>query len=106
MAKEITIFEFENEVLKCSKPAVVDFYADWCGPCKMLGPVIKQLTAEMPNCEFFKVNIDNDPDLANKYGVMSIPTVMVFKNGQPVMTNTGFVPKDMLKSRIEDAVNG
>ena len=85
MAKEITIFEFENEVLKCSKPAVVDFYADWCGPCKLLGPVIKQLTAEMPNCEFFKVNIDN---------------------GQPVMTNTGFVPKDMLKSKIEDAVNG
>lgn len=106
MAKEITIYEFESEVLQSDKPAVVDFYADWCGPCKMLAPVIKQLSAEMQNCEFFKVNIDNDPDLASKYGVMSIPTVMVFKNGQPVMTNTGFVPKDMLKSKIEDVVNG
>lgn len=106
MAKEITIYEFESEVLQSDKPAVVDFYADWCGPCKMLVPVIKQLSAEMQNCEFFKVNIDNDPDLASKYGVMSIPTVMVFKNGQPVMTNTGFVPKDMLKSKIEDVVNG
>lgn len=106
MAKEITIYEFESEVLQSDKPAVVDFYADWCGPCKMLAPVIKQLSAEMPSCEFFKVNIDNDPDLASKYGVMSIPTVMVFKNGQPVMTNTGFVPKDMLKSKIEDVVNG
>ncbi len=106
MAKEITIYEFESEVLQSDKPAVVDFYADWCGPCKMLAPVIKQLSAEMTSCEFFKVNIDNDPDLASKYGVMSIPTVMVFKNGQPVMTNTGFVPKDMLKSKIEDAVNG
>lgn len=106
MAKEITKFEFESEVLDSDVPAVVDFFADWCGPCKMMAPVFKELSLEMTNCEFFKVNIDNDPDLANQYGVMSIPTVMIFKNGQVVSTSVGFLSKQDLAKKIEDAVNG
>ncbi|MDD5796480.1 MAG: thioredoxin [Oscillospiraceae bacterium] len=106
MAKEVTIYEFDSEVLDSSKPAVVDFYADWCGPCKMLAPVINELSQEMSGCEFFKVNIDNDADLASRYGVMSIPTVMVFKGGKPVMTSVGYISKQELAGKIEDAVNG
>ena len=72
----------------------------------MLAPVINELSQEMSGCEFFKVNIDNDADLASRYGVMSIPTVMVFKGGKPVMTSVGYISKQELAGKIEDAVNG
>lgn len=106
MAKEITMYDFETEVLNNSKPAIVDFYAEWCGPCKMMAPVFKELSAQMPQCDFYKINVDNEQDLASKYQVMSIPTVMVFKDGEPVLTSVGFLSKDDLLSKIESALNG
>lgn len=105
MAKEITEYEFDSEVLDSDKPAVVDFFADWCGPCKMMAPVFNELSQEMSDCGFFKVNVDNDPNLASRYGVMSIPTLIIFKNGQPVSTSVGFISKQELAKKIEDAVN-
>lgn len=106
MAKEITMYDFETEVLNNSKPAIVDFYADWCGPCKMMAPVFKELSSEMTDCDFYKINIDNEQDLANKYQVMSIPTVIIFKDGEPVLTSVGFLSKDDLAEKIESVVNG
>lgn len=106
MAKEITMYDFETEVLNNSKPAIVDFYADWCGPCKMMAPVFKELSSEMTDCDFYKINIDNEQDLANKYQVMSIPTVIIFKDGEPVLTSVGFLSKDDLAEKVESVVNG
>lgn len=106
MAKEITMYDFETEVLNNSKPAIVDFYADWCGPCKMMAPVFKELSSEITDCDFYKINIDNEQDLANKYQVMSIPTVIIFKDGEPVLTSVGFLSKDDLEEKIESVVNG
>ncbi|MCH5300275.1 MAG: thioredoxin [Ruminococcus sp.] len=106
MAKEITMYDFETEVLNNSKPVIVDFYADWCGPCKMMAPVFKELSSEITDCDFYKINIDNEQDLASKYQVMSIPTVIIFKDGEPVLTSVGFLSKDDLAEKIESVVNG
>lgn len=77
---------------------LVDFYADWCGPCKMIGPVLEQLSSEMTDVKIVKLNVDNVPTVAQKYGVMSIPTLMIFKNGQQVAHSLGFQPKEKLIS--------
>lgn len=74
---------FEQEVLNSKEHVLVDFYADWCGPCKMVGPILEQISEEDSSVKIAKVNIDENPDLAAKYKVMSIPTLMVFRGGQP-----------------------
>lgn len=81
---------------------VVDFYADWCGPCQMLAPVIEELASERSNAKFIKVNVDEQQELAKQYGVMSIPTVIVFKNGKISNSNVGFVSKEIIQSWIEE----
>ena len=73
---------FQAQVLENSKTVLVDFYADWCGPCKMLAPIVEQVAAENSDCDVFKLNVDEAPELAVKYGVMSIPTLIVFKGGE------------------------
>ncbi len=78
----ITSANFKSEVLESDKPVIVDFWATWCGPCRMLGPVVAEIAEEHPEIKVCKVNVDDEPDLAQQYGVMSIPFVVSFKNGQ------------------------
>ena len=95
---EITLTEsnFEQEVLKSDKGVLVDFWASWCGPCKMLAPVVAEIAEEHPEIKVGKVNVDDEGELAQKYGIVSIPTVMFFKDGELKKTSIGFVPKDTL----------
>jgi len=102
MAKEITGAEFEQEVLNSDQPVLVDFWAEWCGPCRMVAPVVEEVSNELGDkLKVVKVNVDEEGELAQKYGVMSIPTLMVFKGGEAVETTVGFQPKKDLLSRVE-----
>ena len=87
---------FAQEVLSSKEPVLVDFWASWCGPCRMLAPVIDQLAAEQTDVKVCKVNIDEEPGLAQRFGVMSIPTVVLFENGQEKNRSVGLVPKEKL----------
>lgn len=92
---------FETDFPKTGK-AVIDFYADWCGPCKMIAPIFEELSNEFSGkVEFFKVNIDKAMGTAEKFGVMSIPTIIYFKDGAKVEQTVGFLAKDLLKKKIE-----
>ena len=97
----ITQTNFKSEILESKKTALVDFWAPWCGPCKMLGPVIAEIAEEHPEYTVGKVNVDDEPDLAQQFGVMSIPFLAVFKDGKLVTSSVGVQPKesilDMLK---------
>jgi len=99
--KEITLTNanFEQEVKNASLPVLVDFWATWCGPCQMMGPVVAELAEELDGqIKVGKVNVDDEPELAQKFGIMSIPTFMVFKNGEIAATRIGGCSKDDLKS--------
>ncbi len=100
MSIEVTKDNFTNEVLKANETVLVDFWAEWCGPCRMLGPVIEQLAKERTDAKICKVNIDNEPELAQKYGVMSIPTVVAFKGGSEAGRSVGAVSKEKLEELI------
>ncbi len=95
---------FENEVLNEKGIVLVDFFANWCGPCKMLGPVLEGLDEEYPNVNFVKVDVDEEGELAAKYGVMSIPTVFILKDGEIVAKTGGMQPKSQIKAFIDSAV--
>ena len=91
---------FEQEVLNVEGTVVVDFYADWCGPCKMQSPIVDALAAERADVKFCKINIDDEPSLAMQYGVMSIPTIMVVKNGETTYKEPGLLQKKALEALL------
>ena len=96
MANTFTTANFNEEVLQSDIPVLVDFWASWCMPCKMLTPVIEELAEEAEGYKVGKVNVDEEPELARQYKVMSIPTFLVFKNGEMVKRDMGYKPKDEL----------
>jgi thioredoxin 1 len=105
MPIQVTDNSFEEEVLKSDKPVVVDFWAEWCGPCKMLAPRFEELSNEMTNIKFCKVDIDANEATAGKFGVRSIPTLILFKGGKPVGQIVGAMSKDAMKERIQAALH-
>lgn len=92
-ALKITKENFETEVLKADKPVLVDFWAEWCGPCQMLLPVVEELAGEVTDAKICKVNVDEQPELAGQFSVMTIPTLIVFKEGKAVNTSIGVKTK-------------
>jgi len=96
----INMDEFNNEVINSNEVAVIDFFATWCGPCKMLAPVFEEVANETPNAKFFKVDIDESLDLARQYSVSSVPTIKIFRKGDLMETFVGFMPKDKLSEAI------
>ena len=96
----ITNNNFESEVLHSDKPVLVDFWASWCGPCRMVGPIIEEIAAERSDIQVCKVNVDEEPNLAARFQIMSIPTLMVFKNGQIANQALGAMPKAQILSLL------
>src|SRR6059058_5677173 len=100
MADTVTEQTFEQEVLQSDKPVLVDFWAEWCGPCHAIAPVLDQIAAERGDLKIVKLNIDEEPAIAQRYGVMSIPTLILFKDGEPAAAAVGAMPKSMLEQRL------
>ncbi|MEM7160917.1 MAG: thioredoxin [Bacteroidota bacterium] len=102
MALEFTGANFEELALNSDKPVMVDFWAEWCGPCRMVGPIVDELASEYEGKAVVgKVNVDNDPEISAKYGVRNIPTILFLKNGEVVDKSVGAVPKNVLSDKID-----
>lgn len=102
MALEVTDANFKELVLDSDKPAMVDFWAEWCGPCKMISPIIEELANENQGVNVGKVNVDENPELSMKYNIRSIPTILFFKGGEIVDKVVGAVPKAVLESKLSE----
>lgn len=104
MVKEIKTQDFESMVINNPKPVLVDFWASWCGPCRMLGPVVEKVSELYDGVDFCKVNVDEEPELAMQYGIMSIPCLFLFKDGKVFDQSVGVVPEASLKAFVEKAL--
>lgn len=100
----ITEKNFKEEVLQANLPVLVDFYADWCGPCQMLKPVLEEIAMESNTIKIVKVNVDESPELASEFGIYSIPTLIVFKQGKAVDKFVGFQSKENILKRINTSL--
>ena len=99
--KTVSIGNFEKEVINNEKITLIDFYADWCPPCKMLSPLVEELSEERKDINFVKINIDFDTELANRYGVVSIPTLVVIKDGKEVDRSIGYIEKEKIEELLK-----
>jgi thioredoxin 1 len=105
--KQITDASFQTDVLQSDKPVLVDFWAEWCGPCKMIGPSLEELSDELgERVTIAKLNIDDNPDAPGQYGVRGIPTMILFQGGAPAATKVGAGPKGQIKAWLEGALAG
>lgn len=103
--KDVTDATFDKDVLKASKPVLVDFWAPWCGPCRMVSPLVEELATDFAGkVSFYKLNTDENPLTSTNFGIRSIPTLIVFKGGQQVGQIIGFRPKAELKKQLESAI--
>ena len=99
--KHVSEQDFRSEVLEAGEPVLVDFWAEWCGPCRMIAPVLEQIAAEQGDkLKIVKLNVDEHPGVASAYGVFSIPTMLLFKGGQPAERLVGYMPKQALLSKL------
>jgi len=100
MAENVKTDDFDQQVLQSDQPVLVDFWAEWCGPCHAIAPVLDQIADERSDLKVVKLNIDEEPAIAQRYGVMSIPTLILFKDGEPQAAAVGAMPKSMLEERL------
>jgi thioredoxin 1 len=98
---KVTSANFESEVIKSEKPVIIDFYADWCGPCKILGPTMEQISDERKDLKVVKINVDEEGELAQQFNVMSIPTIVVMKEGKVTNGSMGVQSKDRVLKLLE-----
>lgn len=104
---EVTDDTFDQEVLKSDKPVLVDFWAEWCGPCRMVSPIVEELAEEYDGkAKFAKVDVDENADISMEYNIRSIPSLLLFKDGEVVDQVVGAVPKSQLKKKLDDQLNG
>ena len=102
--KKITDTSFSEDVLSASTPVLVDFWAEWCGPCRQIGPSLEELSDEMDNVVIAKINIDENPQIPSQFGVRGIPTMILFKDGEAHATKVGALPKNKIKEWIDESL--